>query len=226
MIRSDFTREERILAKYEDYIGAVSHKAWSRYGRVFRLDEEDFRQEGRLALVLALRRLDWDSYSSRQIDNFLKNRIWGSMVDFVRNMDGSRSTQWRKYKHSVNVDLGFEHSIEEDHALASGDYPVLEMLELAARASMAMEGMGERDRQIVMLAIQGYDNVQIAGMVGGGNLYGSRSVGPSRVSQVLSSSGLFQYGGKDSYGRGKRIKDDVSRGTEYNRRSAAKKKAL
>lgn len=216
---TDPAQEGRILVKYENYIGAVAYKAWSKYGYIFRLDEEDFRQEGRLALMTALRFVDW-SYNTKKIDNFLKKKIWASMIDFVRTLDPSRSTQWRRHGVSVDVVLGIEANLGEDYFLPADEYPIVEMLDLIGKVNSVLDGVrSERDRQIILLALQGYDNVQISGMVNGN---GSKC-GPSRVSQILSASGLFQYLDKDLSGKGRRIKADVSRSTMYNRR---KKKCI
>lgn len=214
----DLAQEGRLLAKYESFIHSVAYKVFTRYGHIYRLDLDDFIQEGYLSLIMAIRVVDW-SYSTRQIDNYLCGRIKNGMVDFIRGLDDSRSTQWRRYGESIDVNLGLEQSLEDDPFLVCPDYPILDMLELVFMVNRATEGLGDRDRRIVMLAIQGYSNVQISAMVGDDvGPHGSRLVGPSRISQVLSASGLFHYSEKDALGRRKRVKDGVSRSTEYKTR--------
>lgn len=216
--------EERMLELYEPFIGKAAWNAFQKYGRMFSgLDLEDFKQEGRLALLSVLKGLDY-GHNVNQIDGYLCTRIKGAMVDFIRELDASRSTCWRKYGESIMVGpwpepLEHEPGTPPDVWSPVVDpFPVDDMLDLALTLSSAMRGLhNDRDRRIIFLAVLGYDNIEIAGMVGDDNGgCGSKPVGPARVSQVISASGLFRYDGEGA--ARKRVKSFVGRSTEFQRK--------
>ena len=189
---SAYAQEEaRVLAKYEPFINKVAHDAFVKYGHIFRLDMDDFAQEGRLALIQAMRKIDW-KFSSRQINVFLCGKIKHRMIDFIRTLDSSRANSWRKHGERIDIVLGDKTDYFDSFVSGGQSYPVVEMLNLIERINAIKS---PRDRQVVLMAIQGYDNNEIS-VAAASNIWGQRNIHPSRIAQILKASGLFCYNGK------------------------------
>lgn len=221
--------QERMLEFYESFILSCAYKAEARYKGKFGLDKDDFAQEGRMALIKTLKKLDYGHHVN-QIDQYLCTRIRGSMDDLVRQVEPSISSTWRIRREEIHV-LAWPDPLEhetgsppETWSPVVDPYPVEDMLDLALALSSVMRRFhNSRDRQIILLAALGYDNIEITRMVGNGNgSYGFKSVGPSRISQIMKASGLFKYSDPDFGGKSKRIKSDISRSTEFQRKKMAR----
>jgi RNA polymerase sigma factor (sigma-70 family) len=76
-------QQERLIQSYERYINALAARLRRHYRLPFYLEPEDLAQAGRIGLLTGLGKCDWRK-QSRQIDNYLKTRIRGAMLDEIR----------------------------------------------------------------------------------------------------------------------------------------------
>lgn len=173
-----------MIDAYSDYIRGLAYKSWARYRRYYPVDPEDFEQSGYLVLLKALAKVDWESMTTAQIDRFIKGKIWFGMINFIRSMDVSMTTQWKHYGNSVSVDS--IQAMEEAGAPPPEEcVPVLELLDLAGRINLRKN---PRDRWVLLMSVMGYTSVEISSMLGG-------ALTPSRIVQIVSGSGLYAYHG-------------------------------
>jgi len=156
-------------------INSVNHHAYRMSvitGR--RGDIEDFRQEGYVGLLQASAR--HDESKGANLHTFSARRIWGRMVDAMRETD--QFSRYRPEKNPVQL-IDIESKSIPESLLVSGDNPERSYQEAETRRHVraAIDALPKNLRDVLVMYY--FDELTME------NIAGAIGVSPSRVHQML-----------------------------------------
>ena len=166
---------ERLCERYADYIGNLARKLWRRLPVSAHMEIEDLKQFGYMALLQLIDRIDWNNRNTREIDNYIRRRLYGGMMDGVRTNDNQWSTRIRKDNNKpLFVDIESLNQEQLSHSV-----PTIDQIQVIC----FLNTLDYRERIITLFALQGFKNVEIAAEL---PKYGFNKYTESRISQIIT----------------------------------------
>lgn len=170
--------KERLCERYSSYIGNLANRLWRKLPVQAHIAIEDLKQFGYMALLQLIDRIDWNSRNTREIDNYIRQRLYGGMMDGIRTNDSQWSTRIRKGNYGPRfVDIESINIEQLSHSL-----PTIDQIQITC----FINKLCPREKVVALLALQGFKNVEIADEL---PKYGFPKYTPSRISQILTACG-------------------------------------